>query len=301
MRALRIDRFGGPEVVAVRELPAPDADLKEVLVRVVASSLNPVDAKTRSGAIRGGLPALPMTLGWDLAGVIVSPGSSGLSVGERVIGMSAQLADGRGTWADLVSLPAHSLTPAPSNVSLAEAATLPLPGLTAVQTLDWLGVASGQRLLITGAAGAVGGLAVQIARSRGVTVDALVSRPAQSEVVTGLGARKAVTDLANLDERYYDAVFDTCGASVGETVADGGRYATIASEHGDPPDLSHRGVTTTLHQVKEDGDGLAGLVNLVETGDLRLRLDSTFPIADIGKAYERLDTRGLTGKIALLF
>ncbi|GAA4952557.1 NADPH:quinone reductase-like Zn-dependent oxidoreductase [Nonomuraea thailandensis] len=301
MRALRIDRFGGPEVVAVGELPAPEPSPDEVLVRVVASSLNPVDVKTRSGTIRGGVPALPMTLGWDLAGVVVSPGDSGLNVGERVIAMSAQLAAARGTWADLVALPARTLAAAPLNTSLVEAATLPLPGLIAAQTLEWLGISSGQRLLVTGAAGAVGGLAVQLARARGITVDALVSRPAQLEAVTDLGAQRAVTDIAELDRQHYDAVFDTCGAPAGETVSDGGRYATIASEHGDPPDLSHRGVTTTLHQVREDGTGLAELVKLVETGDLRLRLDSSFPIAEVRKAFERFETRGLTGKVALVF
>ncbi|MDP9868321.1 MULTISPECIES: NADP-dependent oxidoreductase [Streptosporangium] len=301
MRALHIDTFGGPEVVTVRELPAPEPDRDEVLVRTVASSINPVDVKTREGAIRGGVPPLPMTLGWDLAGVVLDPGGSGLSVGERVIAMSAQLAAGRGTWADLISLPVHTLAIAPLNVSLVEAATLPLPGLTATQTLDWLDVSSGWRLLVTGAAGAVGGLAVQLARSRGIAVDALVSRPAHLELVAGLGAQRVVTDVAELDRRHYDAVFDTCGAAVGETVADGGRYATIASEHGTPPDLSHRGVTTTLHQVKEDGAGLAELVKLVETGDLRLRLDSSFPIAEVRKAYERLATRGLNGKVALVF
>ncbi|GII90615.1 NADP-dependent oxidoreductase [Sinosporangium siamense] len=301
MRALHIDRFGGPEVVAVRELPSPEPGPGEVLVRVVASSLNPVDVKTRSGTIRGGGPALPMTLGWDLAGVVVSPGDSGLSVGERVIAMSAQLAAGRGTWADLVALPARTLAAAPTNTSLVEAATLPLPGLTAAQTLGWLGVSSGQRLLVTGAAGAVGGLAVQLARAWGITVDALVSRSAQLEIVADLGAQRAVTDVAELERRHYDAVLDTCGAPVGEAVRDGGRYATIASEHGDPPNLSHRGVTTTLHQVKENAADLADLVKLVETGGLRLRLDSSFPIAEVHKAFARFETRGLTGKIALVF
>ncbi|WP_460348445.1 NADP-dependent oxidoreductase [Actinoallomurus acanthiterrae] len=285
----------------IRELPAPDPHAEEVLVRVVASSLNPVDVKTRNGTVRGGTPPLPTTLGWDLAGVVVSAGDSGLSVGERVIAMLPQLAAGHGAWADLVSVPAHALAIAPLNASLVEAATLPLPGLTAAQTLDWLGVTSGQRLLATGAAGAVGGIAVQLARTRGAIVEALVSRPAHVEAVAELGAVKVVTDIAELDRRHYDAVFDTCGAPVSETVIDGGRYATIASEYGDPPDLSHRGVTTTLNQVTVDGAGLAELVKLVNAGDLRLRLDSSFPITEIGKAFKHLESRRLTGKVALVF
>src|SRR5439155_8172765 len=138
------------------EVPAAEPEPGDVVVRVIATSINPVDDKRRAGAIGEGTPPLPMTLGWDLAGVVIDAGSSDLRTGDRVVAMSHQLGTGRGTWADVVAVPVGSVAPAPASVSLVEAATLPLVGLTALQTLDWLAVSASERLLIAGAAGAVG-------------------------------------------------------------------------------------------------------------------------------------------------
>ncbi|CCB72624.1 protein of unknown function (plasmid) [Streptantibioticus cattleyicolor NRRL 8057 = DSM 46488] len=137
MRAIQIDRFGTPDVLRVADVPEPGPDTGDVLIRAVATSINPVDDKTREGLFGDGIPPAPITLGWDLAGIVVDGGGSGLRPGERVVAMSHQLGSGRGTWADLVALPAHAVALAPRDVSLAEAVTLPLPGLTAWQT--WTG------------------------------------------------------------------------------------------------------------------------------------------------------------------
>ncbi|MFD8912402.1 NADP-dependent oxidoreductase [Streptomyces sp. NPDC059575] len=301
MRAIQINRFGTPDVLGVVTSPRPEPGAGDVLIRTVATSINPVDDKTREGAIGEGTPPLPMTLGWDLAGIVVDGGSSGLRTGERVIAMSHQLSSGRGTWADLVALPACAVAAAPQAVSLVEAATLPLPGLTALQTLDWLEVSAGERLLIAGAAGAVGGLALQIARARGVEVDALVSRDAQVAFAHDHGADFVTTDRHALQGRRYDAVFDTFGAFVTDAAADGGRYASIATQAGSVPDLSARGVRTTVNQVHEDGAGLSELTRLVDDGALRLRVHSTFGLHEIQAAHERYLQGGLTGKIAVTF
>ncbi|WP_026413305.1 NADP-dependent oxidoreductase [Actinomadura oligospora] len=301
MRAIQIDRFGAPGILGLTEAPRPKQGPGDILIRTIATSINPVDDKTREGSIGDGTPPLPMTLGWDLAGVVVDGGDSGLAAGERVIAMSHQLGSGRGTWADLVALPAQAVGFAPHAVTLAEAATLPLPGLTALQTLDWLAVSPGERLLIAGAAGAVGGLALQIARARGVRVDALVSRDAQAAFARSHGADRVVTDAAALEDRAYDAVFDTFGAFATEAVADGGRYASIATQAGPVPDLSGRGVRTTVHQVREDGAGLDELTELVDHGALRLRVHATFSVHDVQAAHERFHEGGLTGKIVLTF
>ncbi|MFJ3658890.1 NADP-dependent oxidoreductase [Streptomyces sp. NPDC090119] len=301
MRAIQIDRFGPPGVLGLVEAPPPESLSGDVLIRTVATSINPVDDKTREGAIGEGAPPLPMTLGWDLAGIVVDGGNSGLKVGERVIAMSHQLSSGRGTWADLVALPARAVAVAPQTVSLVEAATLPLPGLTAWQTLEWLAVSAGERLLIAGAAGAVGGLALQIARARGVKVDALVSRDAQVGFARDQGADLVTTDSRALQEGAYDAVFDTFGAFVTEAVADGGRYASIATQAGPVPDLSSRGVRTTVNQVREDGAGLGELAELVDSGSLRLRVHATFGLHEIQAAHERFLQGGLAGKITVAF
>ncbi|KUJ68501.1 alcohol dehydrogenase [Streptomyces albus subsp. albus] len=301
MRAIQINRFGTPDVLDMVDAPEPRPGPGEVLIRAVATSINPVDDKTREGAIGEGTPPLPMTLGWDLAGIVVDGGSTGLRAGERVIAMSHQLGSCRGTWADLVALPARAVAAAPRSVSLAEAATLPLPGLTAWQTLDWLAVKPGERLLIAGAAGAVGGLALQIARARGAEVDALVSREAQVAFARDHGAALVTTDRHALEDRAYDAVFDTFGAFVTEAVADGGRYASIATQAGPVPDLSSRGVRTTVNQVREDGVGLNELTRLVDSGSLRLRVHSTFGLQEIQAAHARFLQGGLAGKITVIF
>ncbi|NOL44808.1 NADP-dependent oxidoreductase [Kribbella sandramycini] len=301
MRALTISRFGGPEVLEVREVADAVAGPGEVLVRVVASSLNPVDVKTRADEIRGGVPALPMILGWDVAGIVVDPGSSSFDVGQRVVGMSAQLAAGKGTWADLVALPERVLAPAPTAASLAEAATLPLPALTASQAVEWLGLSAGQRLLVTGAVGAVGGLAVQLARRDGVVVDALVSRDAQLERAMALGATTACTNAHALSASAYDGILDTAGIRPEEALRDGGRLASIATEAGPVPDLSARGIASTNVQVAEDGARLATLMKLVDDGVLRARVDSTYSIHQARAAQERFAAGGLNGKVVLTF
>ncbi|TQM36981.1 NADP-dependent oxidoreductase [Pseudonocardia cypriaca] len=301
MRAVRIDRFGGPEVLAVQEVPDPVPASGEVLVRVVASSINPVDAKTRADLIRGGVPELPMILGWDLAGIVVHPGASSFEVGDRVVGMSAQLAAGRGTWADLVALPERVLAPAPAAAGLVEAATLPLPGLTASQAVEWLDLSPGQRLLVTGAIGAVGGMAVQLAVHAGVVVDALVSRDAQREQALALGATEVVTDVAQLGRGHYDGVLDTAGVRPDGAVRDGGRLASVATEAGPVPDLSGRGIATTNIQIVEDGARLVDLVKLVDDRVLRLRVDSVHPVHRVREAHERFARGRLDGKIVLVF
>ncbi|MFJ9695388.1 NADP-dependent oxidoreductase [Kitasatospora sp. NPDC101183] len=305
MRAVQIDRFGTPDVLTIVEAPRPEPGPGDVLIRTVATSLNPVDDKTRAGAIAGLTLTGPMTLGWDLAGIVVDGGDSAFDPGDRVIAMSHQLSTGRGTWADLVSLPSSSVAPAPDTVSLPEAATLPLPGLTAWQTLDWLRLAPGQRLLITGAAGAVGGLALQIAAARGITVDALVSRSAQTAFAHDHGAAFATTDPTALTPRTYDAVLDTYGAfltpAVTEAVTDGGRLASIATEAGPVPDLSPRAIRTTTHQVHEDGPSLTALTHLVNAGALHPRLHTTYPLHHLHPAHTHLHTGSLPGKIAITF
>ncbi|GLW06856.1 NADPH:quinone reductase [Microtetraspora sp. NBRC 13810] len=301
MRAVRIDRFGGPEVLRIEEVPDAEPRDGEVLIQVIATGVNPVDDKTRAGAIGEGTPPLPMTLGWELAGVVLDGGGTGRRPGERVVAMSHQLGTRRGTWADRVAIPAGSVASAPATVSLAEAATLPLPGSTALQTLDWLAVSAGTRLLVAGAAGAVGGLALQLAKARGAQVDALVSRDSHLAFARDHGAGFATTDPAALPDRGYDAVFDTFGAFVTDAVADGGRYASIATQAGPVPDLSARQVATTIHQVREDGAGLAELTALVDRGALRPRVDSTFGLHEIRAAHERFARGALNGKVVVIF
>ncbi|TMR27871.1 alcohol dehydrogenase catalytic domain-containing protein, partial [Nonomuraea zeae] len=158
MRAVVIRSFGGPEVLEVTEVPVPVPGPGQVLIRVEAATVNPVDVATRSGALaEAGLlpPRDVIGLGWDVAGVVeaTGPGVAGLASGDRVIGLSDRLDVPLGAQAEYVVLDADAVTRAPAGVTPAEAATLPLNGLTAVQALDRLDLARGGTLLVTGAAG----------------------------------------------------------------------------------------------------------------------------------------------------
>ncbi|MET8978922.1 NADP-dependent oxidoreductase [Streptomyces sp. NPDC004539] len=292
MRAVRIDRHGGPDVLTVEEIPDPAPAPGEVLVRTAASSLNPVDHKTRAQHIG---PALPATLGWDLAGTVVATHGTPFRPGEQVIAMSAQIATGRGTWSELVTLPAHLLTHAPTTIPLTDAAALPLAGVTAVQALEKTALTDGDRLLVIGATGAVGGIAVQLALRTGATVDALVSRPAHHTEARALGAAHVTHTLTDLPPTAYDAVLDTAGLDAGHLLAPGGRYVSIADEP--LPDVPG----AVKSYVQENSDHLADLVALVDKGALRLRIAARHPLDEVRAAHERFEAGGVLGKILLTF
>lgn len=293
IRAIRITDHGGVDRLTLTDQPIPTAAPGEVLVRVVASSINPVDCKTRAWAGMG--PHLPATLGWDLAGVVVASTVPEFATGEAVIAASAQVATGRGTWAEQVALPARLLAPAPRSVSLAEAATLPLAGLTAAQGLDHLDLPKGSRLLVIGAVGGVAGLFVQLALLAGHAVDGVVSRPGHVAAGRELGLGTVVTDLAQLGAGTYDAVFDSAGVHPGQTLKPGGTYLSISD---DPlPDLPG----ARRMGIQEDGAGLARLAALVDAGSLRLRVGQRFALREIRAAHEHFEAGGLLGKVVIEF
>lgn len=292
VRAVRIERHGGPEVLQLRWISEPVAGPGEVLIRMVASSINPVDWKTRAWEMG---PPLPATLGWDVSGVVVDSADAGYRAGDRVVAMTAQVATGRGAWADLVALPAHLVAPAPATVSLAEAAILPLAGLTAAQALHKIRLGSGDRLLVTGAAGGVGGLAVQLARGQSATVDGLASRPEHVAAARELGAELVAQVPEELSPRRYQAVLDTAGVDVTHALAPGGRYVSIA----DVPLPAIPGAAKSY--VQEDGKQLTELGKLVDAGILVLRMGAHYPLRAVREAHEHFERGGLLGKVVLTF
>ncbi|QNP75449.1 NADP-dependent oxidoreductase [Streptomyces roseirectus] len=292
MRAVRIDQHGGPEVLTVREIPDPVPAPGEVLIRAAASSLNPVDWKTRARDVG---PDLPATLGWDLSGTVVTANDAPFHPGDQVIAMSAQIATGRGTWSELVALPAHLITHAPTTIPLTDAAALPLAGVTAVQALDKTGVTRDSRLLVIGATGAVGGIAVQLARHTGATIDALVSRPAHIAEARELGATHATHTLTDLCPATYDAVLDTVGLDAGHLLTPGGRYVSIADEP--LPDVPG----ALKSYVQENAAHLAHLTTLIDKNELHLRIATRHPLDEIRTAHEKFEAGGVLGKILLTF
>jgi NADPH:quinone reductase-like Zn-dependent oxidoreductase len=238
----------------------------------------------------------PVTLGWDLAGIVVASGTPAFAVGDRVIGISAQIATGVGTWAELVALPADQLAPAPASVSLPEAATLPLAGLTALQALGKLALKDGERLLVTGAVGGVGGIAVQLARRAGVSVDALVSREGHVADARALTPDGLVAyDPAQLPPATYDAILDTAAVHVNAALAAGGRYVSVAD--GDLPDIPNASKSIT----RLDNGQLAELGRLVDADEIRPRVAGYLPAGEVRAAHRRVEAGGLAGKAVLLF
>lgn len=294
MRAVVVDSFGGPENVEVVETEVPEPGAREIRIKVAAASLNPVDAGVRAGVFGGA--GKRIGLGWDVAGTVDAVGvASSWSVGDEVVALDYGMVKPLGTHAEYVVVDTDAAALAPATVDAVRAATLPLNALTAVQALDRLELAPGDALLVTGAAGAVGGYAVQLAAHRGIAVTGL-AREGDEAFVRSLGAGGFAGAVADRD---FDAVLDA--AVLGEPalagVRDGGRYIGVIP-HAEP--ASVRGVRTAAVEVSADGAQLAKLVRLVDEGVLTTRVAETFALEDAAKAHARLDGGGVRGRLVLV-
>lgn len=299
MRSARIANYGSVEVIYIEDVtvPAPSGD--EVLVSVVASTINPVDVKTRSSDAPQEVSSFPATLGWDLAGVVIrAPESSVWEAGDHVVAMNPPGPAG-GSWAEIVALPPDRLVKAPRSVDLVTAATLPLAGLTAQQALARLKLTSGDQVLVTGAAGSVGGMAVQLASVAGHRVTGLVSRSTHIREAEGLGAGRASADLESLGE--FDAIFDTAGVFYRPSLLrPGGRIVTV-SDDPIPDAFKERASLAMTSYVQHDLSGLEKLVALVDSGALKLRVDQIFPLERVREAHVRFEQGGRLGKTVISF
>ncbi|MFF9147035.1 NADP-dependent oxidoreductase [Streptomyces sp. NPDC014861] len=311
MRALVLDSFGGPEVLRIADVPVPAAGPGRVRVRVEAATVHPVDLATRAGVLAeagvmsgGGR----LGLGWDVAGVVEETGPDVTHVrpGDRVIGMNDRLDVPLGTQAEQVVLDAHAVVPAPAGLEPVAAATLPLAGLTALQALDALALPGGETLLVTGAAGAVGGYAVQLAAARGLRVVA-TARAADEASVRELGAALFVpAGAGRLGEEVRAlvpggaaAALDAAvlGAAALDAVRTGGSFAALVAG-GAPYPL--RGIRVAPVWVRADGAGLTRLASLAEEGVLTPRVAEALPLAEAAEAHHRLARGGLRGRLVLV-
>lgn len=307
MKAIRQSRFGGPEVLELVEVEPPRPLPTEVLVRVRAAGLNPVDAAVRKGAF----PILgppPFILGWDVSGVVeaVVPGVNRFQVGDEVYGMPFFPRAGS-AYAELVAVPSRQLARKPRALDHAHAAALPLAGLTAWQSLvEVARVEGGQRVLIHAGGGGVGHLAVQIAKAMGATVLATASA-GKRDFVRGLGADEVIdyraTDFSEV-ARDLDVVLDMIGGGYAErslrTLRPDGLLVTIVertnaalAEQVRAAGRRFAGVT-----VEPDGAALATMADWVDRGRLRVHVEASYPLAAAAQAHEQLG-QGVTGKLVL--
>ena len=300
--------FGGPEVLTLAEAPPPTPLPTEVLVRVRAAGVNPVDWKTRAGK---GMAAVlgdpPFTLGWDVAGVVeeVGHGVTTLAPGDAVFGMP-WFPRAAGGYAEYVTAPSRQFCRKPPDLSFEQAAGLSLAGLTAWQILvDTANVQPGQRVLITAAAGGVGHLAAQVAKSRGATVLGTASA-AKHAKLRSYGVDEPIDyrgeDVAEA-AGHVDVVVDLVGGSrdLARTLGPGGLFVNVPSAA--PADLApavrDRGARYTGFLVEPDHEGLFALSQLVEDGELVVDVAATFDLADAAEAHVRGETGRTTGKLIL--
>jgi NADPH:quinone reductase len=306
MRAV-VARSGRAHII---EASTPAVGLGQVRVRAQAAAVNPVDLATLSGALTeaGLLESRPETgIGWDVAGIVDEAGPlvTRFVPGEPVIGLSDRLDIPLGTHAEFVVLDEDAVAHAPTGVSAVEAATLPLNGLTAAQALDLLDLKPGGTLLVTGAAGAVGGFAVEIAAARGLRVVATAGR-ADETLVRGLGADLFVPRSDDLPAAVralvaggVDAVIDAAviGPRALEAVRGGGAYVSVFGATAPQP---LRGTRVLSQWIRADGAQLAELVDLVDKGKLTLRVAGTHPLSQAPAAYDRLSAERLRGRLVLV-
>jgi NADPH:quinone reductase-like Zn-dependent oxidoreductase len=288
----------GADSIEIVTVPIAEPGPGEVRVAIAGASVNPVDLGVAAGVFHGmGLVQQPewTGLGWDFAGTVVATGPGvNLAIGTRVAGLIDGFDRDFGTYAEQLVVPAANLAVVPDGLDLLAAATVPLNGLAAAQIVDLLGDAptGGNRLLVTGAAGAVGSYVAVLARDRGWRVTGL-ARPQDEEFVRGLGA-----DFTPDAEIGWDAVAD--GASLQEQavalVRDGGTFVGV--KPGNEP-AAERGITVAVVVAHPDGARLAGLLERAASGELPARVHAVVPLDQAADAHRAMAKGGVRGRLVL--
>ncbi|GIJ46713.1 NADPH:quinone reductase [Virgisporangium aliadipatigenens] len=305
---MRFHQYGDPDVLRYEDVELPVPGAGEVRIRVAATSFNGVDGNIRAGFMQGPIPVtLPHTPGLDVAGTVdaLGEGVAGVAVGDEVIGFLPMT--GTGASAEYVIAPAGILAPAPKGLPLADAAALPLVGLTAWQALfDHGGLKAGQRVLVNGAGGAVGGYAVQLAKLSGAHVVATAS-PRSLARVRAAGADEVVdhtaADVLTAVTEPVDLVLNLApvdpavlAALVG-LVRPGGVLVNTTVWMPAPSDEG-RGVRGVDLFVRSDAEQLAHLATLVGSGELRVEVAQRVPLAELPAVHA--NAAGLSGKVVVV-
>lgn len=317
VKAIGYTEFGGPEVLRVLELPEPHAAPGQVRVRVQAAAVNPADTAARSGWMRenyppetlpgGSYPDPPYVPGWDFCGVLdQAPDGGPIGLGEKVIGLTLTTMADVGAYAEYVVTDVRSVVRAPSNATTAPASTLLMNALTAYAMLEALSIPAGGTVAVTGAAGALGGYALELAKHQRLQVVADAAE-ADEELVKGLGADVVVRRGANAAERIRDAlpngvdgVVDAAlyNDAIVPAIRDSGAV-TSARQHVGPGERSIVWHKVSVDQHTTRTDVLNDLRDLVEAGTLTLRVADTFPVEQAAEAHRRLEAGGLRGRLVL--
>lgn len=305
MKAAQINTTGGVDVIELTDIEMPAPSEGQVLVEVYASSINPIETKIREGQYP--IEHLPITLGGDVAGAVarLGAGVEMLAVGDKVFGQATVLGGGSGAYAEFAAAPASQLAKMPAGTTFAEAASLPLVGVSALQALTvHIGLTQGQNLFIHGGAGGIGSMAIQIAKHLGAYV-AVTATGDGVDFVKGLGADEVV-DYKTQDFQEvlsgYDAVFDTVGGDdflkTLHVLKQGGIGVSMAGQV-DEATAQNLGVTAVSQYTQVTTDMLTQLAQLVEVGIVTPQIDTVFPLADVQKAFEARESGRIKGKVVL--
>lgn len=311
MKAMVIREFGGPEKLELADMPKPSPKKNQVLVRVKAASVNPVDFKIRRAGGWAGVP-MPAILGYDAAGVVEAAGDAvtHLKPGDEVF-YSARIFGRQGTYAEFHVEDAEIVHRKPSRLTFEEAATLPLAAITAWDSvITFFRTRPTDTVLIHAGAGGVGCFGVQIARAAGARVIA-TGRRENEALIRSLGADDVVDYRDGFEEpvlrltggKGVDAVFDTVG---GDTISRSirvvrpyGKLATVVSIGGDVNAMQAKNLTLYFGFMERTEEKIRSLATLVEQGRIRPLIDSVYPLERVAEAHRRIEAGGMKGKIAL--
>ncbi|WP_087020213.1 zinc-dependent alcohol dehydrogenase family protein [Thaumasiovibrio subtropicus] len=326
MKAMIIREFGGPERFEAADIPAPAVKAGHVVVKVAASSVNTVDTMIREmGKALPLSPDLPAVLGMDFAGTIteIGEGVTHFQVGDEVYGCAGGLGELQGSLAEYMLADARLIARKPKNLTMREAAALPLVGITAYEGLTRAGVKAGQTVLVHGGAGGVGHVALQLAKHFGAIASATASNDAHLHLVESLGASGINYHNESVEEYVskhtqgagFDVVFDSVGganmANSFEAAALNGQVASTVAMVDLDLSLAHfKGLSLHVvfmlipmihnHGRQAHHDILSTLTDIAEQGHLRPILDDThYHLDEVGKAHARLASRKATGKVVV--
>ncbi len=306
MKAVSIYSYGGPDVLVYEDAPQPQAGVGEVLVRVHAAGINPVDWKIREGHLKDMIKhTLPLVLGWDVSGVVeaIGPGVTRLKVGDEVF--SRPDIARNGAYAEYIVIRENEVALKPKNLDHVRSAALPLAGLTAWQTLfDAGGLTTGQRVLIHGAAGGVGHLAVQLAKWKGAQIIGTASDK-NHDFLRELGVDQVVAyQTVRFEEvvQPVDVVLDTMGGEIQlrswKVLKRGGILVSIVAPPS-PEIAAAYGARAAFVFTQPHAAQLAELAQLVETEKIKVIVETILPLADAARGQQQGERGHTRGKIVL--
>lgn len=306
MKAIRIHKYGGPDALVLEDAPRPGITDDEVLVKVYAAAVNPIDWKVRAGYLEDMLPIkLPIIPGWDFSGVVEETGSSvaDLNPGDEVYALSDITRDG--SCAEYIAVKAGIVAMKPRSVDHIQAASVPLAGLTAWQALfNMGGLEEGQRVLVHAAAGGVGSFAVQFAQNRGAYVIGTASAK-NRDYLLELGADEVIDYTVTPFEDEVadvDLVLDTMSGEVQDRSWKVLRKGGILVSALGPPDAEkakEHGARGVPVFVQPDSAQLAEIARLIDDGAVRTNVTEVLPLEETGRAHELSETHHVRGKIVL--